>query len=92
MKIATIILAFCLSGAVLAARVELEVNGMTCGMCVESITKELKTTEKAENIHVSLENKKANFHIVKGKKFNDAEIKAAIKKAGYEVGKITRSK
>lgn len=90
MKIATIIMAFCFSSAVLAARVDIDVNGMTCGMCVESITKELKFTEKVEQIHVSLENKKATFIEVKGKKISDYEIKTAIKKAGYEVAKIKR--
>lgn len=81
-------LVFCLTA--LAARVEVDVNGMTCGMCVSSITKELEATEKVENIAVSLENKKATFAEIKGKKLTDAEIKAAIKKAGYEAVKISR--
>jgi copper chaperone len=90
MKITAFFMAFCLVGSVMAAKVEVEVNGMTCGMCVEAITKELKATDKAENIAVSLENKKTTFLEVKGKKLSDTEIKAAIKKAGYEPGKIKR--
>jgi copper chaperone len=90
MKIAYLFLSFLLSFSVFAARIEVDVNGMTCGMCVEAITKELKTTEKVENIRVSLENKKASFEEVKGKKISDAEIKGAIKKAGYEAVKIRR--
>ncbi len=90
MKIAYLFLAFTLCLSVFAARIEVDVNGMTCGMCVEAITKELKTTEKVENIRVSLENKKASFEEVKGKKISDAEIKGAIKKAGYEAVKIRR--
>jgi copper chaperone CopZ len=74
----------------LAARISVDVSGMTCGMCVEAITKELKATEKAENISVSLYNKKANFEEIKGKKITDSEIKNAIKKAGYEAVKISR--
>lgn len=73
-----------------ASKVDVAVNGMTCGMCIEAITKELKATEKAENINVSLEQKKASFDEIKGKKISDSEIKAAIKKAGYEAAKITR--
>jgi hypothetical protein len=39
---------------------------------------------------VSLENKKAYFEEVKGKKISDSEVRAAIKKAGYEAVKIYR--
>lgn len=73
-----------------AARVEVDVAGMTCGMCVEAITKELTATQKAENIAVKLDDKKATFDEVKGKKISDTEIKAAIKKAGYEAVKVRR--
>ena len=90
MRISFIVGALALSLSVFAAKVEVDVVGMTCGMCVEAITKELTATEKAENILVSVENKKAQFVEVKGKKLSDAEIKAAIKKAGYEAVKIYR--
>lgn len=90
MRISFIIAALALSLSAFAAKVEVDVVGMTCGMCVEAITKELTATEKAENILVSVENKKAQFVEVKGKKISDAEIKAAIKKAGYEAVKIYR--
>ena len=90
MRISFIIGALALSLSAFAAKVEVDVSGMTCGMCVEAITKELKDTEKAENILVSLENKKAVFEEVKGKKMSDTEIKTAIKKAGYEEVKIHR--
>lgn len=91
MKIALTILITFLSLSSFAARVEVDVNGMTCGMCIEAITKELKATEKAENISVNLENKKARFDEVKGKKLSDSEVRAAIKKAGYEAAKISRN-
>lgn len=90
MKITLVLASLLLSLSALAAKVEVDVVGMTCGMCVQAITKELETTEKALNISVSLENKKARFEEVKGKKLSDSEIKAAIKKAGYEAVKISR--
>ena len=90
MKIAAALLALGLSVGAWASRVEVDVNGMTCGMCVNAITKELQATEKAENINVSLDKKKASFSEVKGKKISDAEIKAAIAKAGYQASKIHR--
>ena len=91
MKILPFFMGMLLSVSVFAAKVEVDVVGMTCGMCVEAITKELKATEKAENISVSLDDKKARFSEVKNKKLTDSEIKAAIKKAGYEAVKIRRN-
>lgn len=79
-----------LASSVFANRIEVDVVGMSCGMCVESITKQLKATEKTENISVSLEEKKARFSEIKDKKITDTEIRAAIKKAGYEAVKIRR--
>ena len=91
MKISSFILGISLSFSIWAGKVEVEVSGMSCGMCIEAITKELKNTEKAENISVSLEEKKTRFTEMKDKKITDAEIKMAIKKAGYEATKIRRN-
>jgi copper chaperone CopZ len=90
MKLFSLITGLIFSGVVMASKVEVEVAGMTCGMCVESITKELKNTKKAESIEVSLEKKMAFFSEVKGQKITDNEIKTAIKNAGYEAVKIIR--
>jgi len=90
MRISYLFLALVLSFSVFAARVEVDVKGMTCGMCVSAITKELELIEKTTNISVNLEDKKARFDEVKGKKISDSEIKAAAQKAGYEVVKISR--
>lgn len=90
MKFALGLIVLILSLNVFALNVEVDINGMTCGMCVDAITRELKATEKTERVSVKLEDKKATFAEVKGKKLSDAEIRAAIKKAGYEVLKIRR--
>jgi copper chaperone CopZ len=90
MRISFIIAALALSLSAFAAKVEVDVVGMTCGMCVSAITKELEATEKALNISVNLETKKAAFEEVKGKKLSDTEIRAAITKAGYKAEKIIR--
>ena len=90
MKILIVIVCLLASLSAFASRVEVDVVGMSCGMCVEAITKELNATQKAENVKVKVEDKKAYFDEVKGKKLSDAEIKAAIKKAGYEAVKVRR--
>lgn len=91
MKLMSLILGSLISLSVLAAKVEVDVVGMTCGMCVKAITKELTATEKADQISVSLEDKKARFVEIKDKRISDSEIKAAIKRAGYEAVKIRRN-
>lgn len=90
MKILIVLISLLTTLTAFASRVEVDVAGMTCGMCVEAITKELNATQKAENVVVKLEDKKAFFDEVKGKKITDTEIKAAIKKAGYEAVKVRR--
>ena len=90
MKILILLMSFLMTFSALASRVEVDVVGMSCGMCVEAITKELTATQKAENISVKVDEKKAWFDEVKGKKISDTEIKVAIKKAGYEATKVRR--
>ena len=90
MKISLIVVTFLISFSVFASRVEVEVSGMTCAYCIESITKELKVVDKVENISISLDDRKATFDEIKGKKISDGEIRNVIKKAGYETGKIRR--
>ena len=90
MKIAVLFTALLFSVSVFASKVEVEVLGMTCAMCIESITKELKSTEKVENINVNLDDRRATFDEVKGKKISDGEVRAVIKRAGYEAQKIRR--
>jgi copper chaperone len=80
-----------LTSGVFASRLEVDIVGMSCGMCIESITKELKGTQKVENVSVSLEEKKARFDEMADRKISDAEIRSAIKKAGYEAVKIRRN-
>ena len=91
MKISSLFIGILLSFSALATRVEVDVVGMSCGMCIEAITKELKATAKTENISVNLDDKKARFSEIKDMKISDAEIRAAIKKAGYEAVKIRRN-
>ncbi len=90
MKITLIIVGLMSALSVWASKVEVDINGMTCAMCIESITKELKAVDKVENITISLDDKRAAFDEMKGKKMSDGEIRAVIKKAGYEIGKIRR--
>ena len=58
-----------------------DVQGMTCGHCVRSVTEEISAVDGVESVDVDLEKGTA---VVAG----DAEpeaVKAAVKEAGYEV-------
>lgn len=92
MKIATILMGLLLSVSAFATvRVEVDVPGITCGLCVEAIQKELSATQKVDYLRVLLNDKKVIFNEIKGKRIPDSEIRSAIKKAGFDVTKIRRS-
>ena len=86
-----LIFLFLFSFLAFAEKVEVKVAGMTCGMCVKSITAELDALKKCDKIEVSLEKTQATFELKKGVVVKDDEIKAAIKKAGYEAVSIKRT-
>jgi len=90
MKISVLIMVLVFSLSAFASRVDVDINGMSCGMCEISVTNELKALDKVENITVNVKEKKAHFDEIKGKKISDTEIRTAIKKAGYDVVKINR--
>jgi copper chaperone CopZ len=62
----------------------LKVNGMTCGSCVNSVTKALKSVGGVRDVAVSLDRGEARIE------FNESStsperLRAAVRQAGYEV-------
>ncbi|WP_047197295.1 heavy-metal-associated domain-containing protein [Caldimonas brevitalea] len=60
--------------------IEFEVNDMTCGHCVSTITKAVKQTARDAVVAVDLGNKRVQ---IESKTADEAEFKAAIEEAGY---------
>ena len=60
--------------------VELNINGMKCGGCVNSVKNAIKSVAGVEQVEVSLDNHNA---IIKGSAAVD-ELITAVKAAGYE--------
>nr|WP_314624995.1 cation transporter [uncultured Noviherbaspirillum sp.] len=60
---------------------ELQVEGMTCGGCVRSVTKSVQSVDGNATVEVDLASKKVRVDTQAGL---DA-VKAAISEAGYEV-------
>ena len=88
-KVLIFTIAALMSFSVFAAKVNVDIKGMTCGMCEGKVTEMLNKTGKCTNVKVDAAAKKATFE-TKGE-LSDSEIKKAVQEAGYEATKITRS-
>ena len=64
--------------------VTLNIDGMTCGGCVKSVTRLLEGVEGVEKEEVSLENKNAVITFDESKTDTDALIDA-VEDGGYDV-------
>ena len=61
-----------------------EVKGMTCGGCVNSVTKALKAVRGVQAADVSLEKQQAVVTFAEGEA-SVADLKQAVEDAGYDV-------
>lgn len=64
--------------------VTIAVQGMTCGGCVNSVTKALGRVDGVQTVHVSLEQNQATVTF-DDSKTNLDELNNAIEDAGYDV-------
>lgn len=62
----------------------LNINGMTCGGCVNSVTNALKQIDGVSNVQVSLADKNAVIDF-DDSKTNVDSLKQAVEDAGYDV-------
>ncbi len=62
----------------------IDINGMSCGHCVNWITEALKGIEGVTSAQISLETKNAIVEYDEGEVTDDM-MKSAIEKAGYTV-------
>ena len=65
------------------ATVTLNIDGMTCGGCVKSVTKVLNDLDGVHSATVSLENKNAQVEFDEGK-IQMAQLVEAVEDAGYD--------
>lgn len=72
----------------LAESKTLEIEGMTCGSCKESIESAVQKIKGVESINVSVENKSGEVKVKSGEKVSEEEITKAISKLGYKVKSI----
>jgi copper chaperone len=63
------------------------IEGMGCEHCVKAVTSALEALEGVTNVRVDLEGGKAVIDVA-GDSASDADIRAAIDEAGYDVTEI----
>ena len=63
----------------------INIKGMTCGHCVMAATKALSALDGVKDVKVDLKTGIATYEEVKA--VNPNAVDAAIKKAGFEIGK-----
>jgi copper chaperone len=63
--------------------VELKVEGMMCGGCVNSVTRTLKAVAGVENVEVSLEEARAKVTYDPARS-GLADLKRAVERAGFK--------
>jgi copper chaperone CopZ len=61
------------------------IEGMTCAHCTARVTRALQGVTGIGNVTVSLEKNNA---VVEGNDFADADIRAAVEDAGYQVTQV----
>ena len=86
--ILSLIIFFSIAQSVLAKSVEIEVHGMTCAFCVDSLERKFKQMESVSKVQVSLKAKKVRFEINEESP-NIEKIRQTVLDAGFTPIKIS---
>lgn len=65
-----------------------DVDGLVCGFCAQSLEKVFGKQEAVESIHVDLDEKVITLHFNEGQSLNDETITKLITDSGYDVRQI----
>ena len=63
--------------------IDLKIEGMTCGHCEMSVTKELSKLPGAQDVKVSSASGTATLSV--DESVDDAQVEAAVEEAGYKL-------
>ena len=80
--------AFSLAHVTYARTIEVEVHGMTCAFCVDSLERKFKKMDSVENVQVSLKTKTVRLETDENLPTIET-IKQAVLDAGFTPTKIT---
>lgn len=69
----------------------LNVNGLVCDFCAESVRKMFGKEEAVQKVQVDLANGKVRVDLKPGKSMDDAALEKLIRKSGYALVSIDRN-
>ena len=78
------------SGEITNNIISVNVNGMVCDFCAQSIEKVFMKREEVKGINVNLDNQKVIIYLQEALNIGDAVIDTIFEDAGYTVEKINR--
>ena len=78
------------SGEMTKNIISVDVNGMVCDFCAQSIEKVFMKREEVKGINVNLDNQKVIIYLQKEANIDDTVIGTIFEDAGYSVEKIIR--
>ncbi len=81
---------FFLSGTAIAKDITVNVNGMVCDFCAQSLEKVFLKEDGVQNLDISLKNKTVVIQLDDDADISDEKINELIEWAGYETAGIIR--
>jgi len=69
--------------------VEINIEGMSCKICANSVRRNLSTLPDVVKATVSFNNKKAHIQMAPGKNADVAQLKKKISESGFTPAKVT---
>ena len=92
LKLIAAVAAFALASAAANAKtIEMTVYGLVCGFCAQGIAKRLRKIPATADVLVSLEHRLVAIATKEGADIDDAELRAALTNAVYDVKAIART-
>ena len=82
---------FLVGASAQAVTIEMNVNGLVCAFCAQGIDKQLRKFPATADVVVSLEQKLVAVALKDGQDIPDAELRRALRNAGYTVKTIERT-
>ena len=79
------------SGVITKNIININVNGMVCDFCAQSIEKVFMKRDEVKGINVNLEKQKVIIYLKKETNITDSVIGTIFEDAGYSIEKINRS-
>lgn len=76
------------AGAIAQGAIVAKVNGMSCPFCTYGLRKEMLTIPGVKDVQVSLRKSQATLKVDPGTQVTDAQIRRAIREAGFSAGAI----